>query len=69
MEALVQKRNEILKELWSTEQKIGKAIETSSLYTSLMDHCIKSKKYPDKDSQNYCKKQVMIKFLELLEVV
>ena len=67
MEALVEKRNEILKELRSTEQKIGRAIETSSLYSSLMDHC--HKKYPDKDSQNYCKKKVMINFLELLEVM
>ena len=59
METLI----EILKELRFTEQKIGKAIETSSLRSW------KSKKYPDKDAQNYCKKQVMIKFLELLEVV
>ena len=62
MEALIEKRNQILTELRGTEQKIGKAIETSSLYTSLMDHCVK--RTPDAD----CKKEVMIKFLSLLEI-
>ena len=66
MEALIEKRNQILTELRGTEQKIGKAIETSSLYTSLMDHCVK--RTTDVHAQNYCKKEVMIKFLSLLEI-
>lgn len=66
MEELLKKRNQVLTELRDTEQKIGKAIETSALYTSLMDHCVK--RTTDVHAQTYCKKEVMIKILNLLEV-